>query len=210
MDNQKKSKKSGCLLVVIIFIVLGLLGSCFAGKDDKKKDADSSTKNEQKVEEKNDETVNLNNVDPSSDKFVSSLKKSFGENLKIAYNKSTKVLDVTYPVKDEWNESSAVKNFAFTSAKIMKAVHKNPNINVINFNKEISMIDDKGNKSTENAIKASYTKEIMNQINFDNWVDMLYAKTNFAKFYGLADSYQVYPGILQGMKPEDRDALTSN
>lgn len=105
-----------------------------------------------------------------------------------------------------WNESQMVEVTATDSVKIMEKVFSNPSVQSVTVNVPTSMMDDKGNETIENVINVTWNRELSNQVNYDNFLGMVY--TDCTKFYNLAESYRIHPGIYMHIKNEYKQNMS--
>lgn len=80
---KKKQKPSGCLILVIAFVVLGIIGAALGGSDDPKKVATNSTTNDTA------NTTDKNSTDEETTEDTSNKEQVFGLGDSVEYNNVT-------------------------------------------------------------------------------------------------------------------------
>jgi chemotaxis protein histidine kinase CheA len=112
---------------------------------------------------------------------------------------------IVYSDGSFWSETSAFKDFAIESTSIMREVKDNNNLNGIGFVQMMSMVDQKGNESTERTIIAYFDKENYDEINFKNFVNQTYADSS--NFYKVSNGYWMHPSIYQNVDEKALNGL---
>lgn len=168
--------------------------------EDKSKESEEEEKEDVKsAEQKSNKKVNFSNAKKPED-FSKLLKEKNDDIESVAIKDEIAV--ITYRETVSWSETSAFKDFAIDSTSIMRELEDNNEISGIGFAKRMTMIDKEGNESVDDAIIAYYDKENYDDINFENFVNQVYADSS--NFYKVSNGYWFHPGVYQSI---DSDAL---
>lgn len=187
----------GSFIVLLVLIFLGsmLFSSCGKSKDKKEEDV---------VDWKN---IKLEDVNPADSKFKDELEKLCGENITVDYVPETKFLSITYNVDSVVKFKWQLERFARESGQMLATFYKNKDIDKVDFALKVKVEDDRGNKSDMIVAFATYTKENMNNINYNNWVDSLYNSNDAMNFFIIADRYDIKEIGLKELSQKQRDIL---
>ena len=187
----------GSFIVLLVLIFLGsmLFSSCGKSKDKKEEDV---------VDWKN---IKLEDVNPADSKFKDELEKLCGENITVDYVPETKFLSITYNVDSVVKFKWQLERFARESGQMLATFYKNKDIDKVDFALKVKVEDDRGNQSDMIVAFATYTKENMNNINYNNWVDSLYNSNDAMNFFIIADRYDIKEIGLKELSQKQRDIL---
>lgn len=187
----------GSFIVLLVLIFLGsmLFSSCGKSKD-KKEENVADWKN-----------IKLEDVNPADSKFKDELQKLCGEDITVDYVPETKFLSITYNVDSVVKFKWQLERFARESGQMLATFYKNKDIDKVDFALKVKVEDGRGNKSDMIVAFATYTKENMNNINYNNWVDSLYNSNDAMNFFIIADRYDIKEIGLKELSQKQLDIL---
>ncbi|MDD7182355.1 hypothetical protein [Peptostreptococcus porci] len=197
---MKKLKK--IFIAIAVLLVIGMIGSLF-----EKDDSSSKTNSNQNTSQESNDNADKKDYDystmqPNSEEFLNALKSQF-ETLEVKYIEDSGYVYIALDGTNALSGKSEAKRVALTGANILKKLSKNNSIKGVSINSRMETIDDKGNKSMDNVIQSSFTKEIIDSIDHDNWRQLLVQKNFYTKYYTTADTFLIYPSLQKEIPEED-------
>ena len=114
--------------------------------------------------------------------------------------------------KDSWDVDQFYKRYVTASSHLLERVSSEDYTHLI-ISQEAVFDDKKGNSNTQLAISSLYSVEMMNEINYSNWMTTTFIEPSV--FFELSDAYyinlSVYDGISnEYLSYEDNDPIIDN
>ncbi len=78
---------------------------------------------------------------------------------------------------------------------------KNADVKSVELVTPTSMMDETGNEKVVDVVKVTWDRAVNDKVNYANFSDMMYVE--FPRFYNVAASYYVHPGVFNKIKAED-------
>lgn len=191
----------------IIFAVIMMIGIAGNMEDAATENAQSGAVAEQKEEVMAEETVakdeldiaTMEMTDENIRKAVEGMISKY-ENIEVTYEETEEgmTLDVFYYEDNPFSDQSMIKDHTRNAVKIYRAFFENPQVDKIWVWGETKFLDDKGNESKDYFANVSMIRETAEQINWENFSDMVYAEYN--RLYEVSDSFFIHPGVQKNLK----------
>ncbi len=205
-SNRRKSGLGGkgTLFAILGVVVIGTAGSIYSNQDEKPIDAKQEVKAEDKKQKKKPEvTADLEHATP---KTISSELKKYNEDIEGAKVRN-KTLIVIYKDSTFWSENTLLDSYALDSIRLTKQLYKNKNFDLFAFERPTVMTDDNGNEKMETVLKSYYTRDKLDQMNLDNFSDMVLMDTE--RYFQKASGYWIHLGLFNSLKKDMIKKLNS-
>ena len=205
-SNRKPSGigRKGTLFAIFSVLIIGMFGSIYSAQNDKPSEVKKEVKVEDKKEkEKPEVTVDLEHATP---KTISAELKKYSKDIEGAKVRN-KTLIVTYKDSAFWSENTLLDSYALDSIRLTKQLYKNKNFDLFAFERPTVMTDDNGNEKMETVLKSYYTRDKLNQMNVDNFSDMVLMDTE--RYFQKASGYWIHIGLFNSLKKDMIKKLNS-
>lgn len=205
-SNRKPSGMGGKGKLFAIFgvLIIGMFGSIYSAQNDKPTEVKKEVKAEDKKENKKPEfTADLEHATPET---ISNELKKYSEDIKGAKVRN-KTLIVTYKDSGFWSENTLLDSYALDSIRLIKQLYKNKNFDLFAFERPTVMTDDNGNEKMETVLKSYYTRDKLDQMNLDNFSDMVLMDTE--RYFQKSSGYWIHLGLFNSLKKDMIKKLNS-
>lgn len=214
-DEQKTKGKNigcGCLTVIAVIILLGIVGSIFGGGNKETKTGTSEPTSSSKqapidwptaeITEQNIRTALSGKapVNPVSKdlKFPENITQISIEN---HAKEGQKSILIYYKADTAWDETDFVKRVGGTAIVAASILFQNPKLEQLGIFAQTDMTDQYGKTSTEVVIKIILTRDLTQKVDWKGLAERHI--TDPGNIYRIADNYNIHLGILNKVKTDE-------
>lgn len=106
-----------------------------------------------------------------------------------------------------FNENTLVTNQAYNILELMDIAFSNDDVETVDVVVRVTMVDNKGNESTSDAINIVYKRSTFEELNYSNFVET--ARSEEWRIYNESDEYLINPNIYANLNEDIKDNMVS-
>ncbi|CEP67833.1 Uncharacterized [Moorella glycerini] len=214
-EEQKPKKKEmgcGCLTIIAVVILLGIVGSLFGGGDKETKTSPPEPTSSQKQASIDWPTAEITEQNIRSALSGEAPANPISKDLKFPENitqisienhakEGQKSILIYYKADTAWDETDFVKRVGGTAIVAASILFQNPKIEQLGIFAQADMTDQYGKTSTEVVTKIVLTRDLAQKVDWKGLAER--HVTDPGNIYRIADNYNIHLGILNKVKTDE-------
>lgn len=198
------------ILIITIFVLTGCVTyedgepvQDEAYEERQQEDEKEKEKEENTTYEKKDKDIKNTNKedDISIDKFI----KEENEDVTDVDLYDEGMLIIKIDADGSFSENTLVTNQAYKILEIMKLAFSDDEVQTIDAVVRVTMADNKGNESFNDAVNIVYTRDNFEELNYDEFNKL--ARSEEWRIYNESDEYLINPDIYEALKDDLKNNL---